>query len=74
MYTFEVEAFDYEQYEIQQLGREVLMSLGKAIRGRRESARDRRELQRAIANAGSPALRDELILAAQRAEQPVTLR
>jgi hypothetical protein len=42
------------------------MSLAKAIRNRREANRSRRELQRAIRNAATPALRDELILVAQR--------
>ena len=40
--------------------------LTKAIRSHREIARTRRELDRAIANASTPALRDELILVAQR--------
>ena len=40
--------------------------LSKAIRSRRDIARTRRELNRAIANAATPALRDELILVAQR--------
>lgn len=44
------------------------MSLAKALRRHRKSTRDRRELDRAIANAATPALRDELILAAQRSE------
>ena len=42
------------------------MSLAKAIRTRREANRGRRELQRAISSAATPALRDELILVAQR--------
>ena len=40
--------------------------LTKAIRSHREMARTRRELDRAIANASTPAMRDELILVAQR--------
>jgi hypothetical protein len=45
----------------------VAMSrLTKAIRSRREILRTRRELNRAIANASTPAMRDELILVAQR--------
>ncbi|GAA2095610.1 hypothetical protein GCM10009841_06840 [Microlunatus panaciterrae] len=40
--------------------------LGKAFRSHRESSRSRRELNRAIANAATPAMRDELILVAQR--------
>ena len=39
--------------------------LGKALR-RREIARNRRDLDRAIANAPTPGMRDELIIAAQR--------
>jgi hypothetical protein len=47
--------------------RMVMMSrLVKVIRSRREILRTRRELNRAIANASSPAMRDELILVAQR--------
>jgi hypothetical protein len=45
----------------------VAMSrLAKVIRSRHENARTRRELNRAIANASTPAMRDELILVAQR--------
>ena len=45
----------------------VAMSrLTQAIRSRRDIARTRRELNRAIANAATPAMRDELILVAQR--------
>jgi hypothetical protein len=40
--------------------------LAKAINNRREHTRGRRELSRAIINAPTPALRDELILLAQR--------
>ncbi len=40
--------------------------LAQAMKRRREFVRNRRELNRAIANAATPALRDELILAAQR--------
>ena len=40
--------------------------LTKAIRSRHEILRTRRELSRAIANASTPAMRDELILVAQR--------
>jgi hypothetical protein len=39
--------------------------LGKALR-RREVARRRRALDRAIANAPTPTMRDELIVVAQR--------
>jgi len=38
----------------------------KAIRSRHDINRTRRELNRAIANATTPAMRDELILVAQR--------
>jgi hypothetical protein len=40
--------------------------LAQRLRGRREMNRDRRALQSAIDNATSPALRDELIMVAQR--------
>ena len=40
--------------------------LVKVIRSRREILRARRELNRAIVNAATPAMRDELILVAQR--------
>ena len=40
--------------------------LVKVIRSRYELNRTRRELNRAIANAATPAMRDELILVAQR--------
>jgi len=47
--------------------RMVAMSrLVKAIRSRHDINRTRRELNRAIANATPPAMRDELILVAQR--------
>jgi hypothetical protein len=41
--------------------------LVNAIRSHREISRTRRELNRAISNAATPAMRDELILVAQRA-------
>jgi hypothetical protein len=41
--------------------------LAKAIRSHREISRTRRELNRAISNASTPAMRDELIQVAQRA-------
>jgi len=45
----------------------VAMSrLIKVIRSHHEINRTRRELNRAIANAATPAMRDELILVAQR--------
>ncbi len=40
--------------------------LGQAIRTRRDSVRLRRELDWAIVNSATPALRDELVLIAQR--------
>ena len=40
--------------------------LTKAIRSHRDIYRTRRELNGAIANASTPAMRDELILVAQR--------
>lgn len=40
--------------------------LAKALRSRRENIRTRREINRAITNAATPAMRDELILVAQR--------
>jgi hypothetical protein len=36
------------------------------MRSRRELNRNRREIERAITNAATPAMRDELILVAQR--------
>jgi uncharacterized protein YjiS (DUF1127 family) len=41
--------------------------LFKAIRSHREMSRTRRELNRAISNATTPSMRDELIMVAQRA-------
>ncbi|WP_196073351.1 hypothetical protein [Nakamurella alba] len=43
-----------------------MTTLAKAIRSRRESARTRRAVNRAIDAASTPAMRDELILMAQR--------
>ncbi len=40
----------------------------KAIQSRREFNRTRRALDRAIGNAATPAMRDELILTAQRTD------
>ena len=46
----------------------VAMSrLTNAIRSHREISRTRRELNRAIGNAATPSMRDELIHVAQRA-------
>jgi hypothetical protein len=44
----------------------AMSRLIKVIRSHHEINRNRRELNRAIANATTPALRDELILVAQR--------
>ena len=41
--------------------------LVKVMRNHREISRTRRELKRAISNATTPSMRDELILVAQRA-------
>jgi len=49
------------------LERKVAMSrLAQAIHSRHEINRTRRELNRAMANATTPAMRDELSLVAQR--------
>lgn len=40
--------------------------LSTAVRNRRETRRARVELNRAISNASTPAMRDELVLVAQR--------
>ena len=40
--------------------------LFKVIRSHREASRTRRQLNRAISNATTPAMRDELIMVAQR--------
>ncbi len=40
--------------------------LAKAIRSHREIARSRREINNAIGNASTPAMRNELIIVAQR--------
>lgn len=41
-----------------------------AIRNSRENARNRREIGRAIERAATPAMRDEIILMAQRQRFP----
>lgn len=43
-----------------------MTSLAKSIKSRRESVRARRAISKAIENAGSPAARDDLIMAWQR--------
>jgi hypothetical protein len=45
---------------------ERMVAMLRLLRRRREINRTRRELNRAIANASTPAMRDELILVAQR--------
>lgn len=40
--------------------------LSTAVRTRRETRRARVELNRAISNAATPAMRDELVMVAQR--------
>ena len=40
--------------------------LTQAVRAHRDHSRSRREINQAIANAATPAMRDELILVAQR--------
>lgn len=40
--------------------------LAKAVRSHRELNRTRREIDQAISNAATPAMRDELIMVAQR--------
>ena len=44
------------------------MSFAKAIRSHREQNRSRRALERAISNAASPSMRDDLVMVAQRSE------
>jgi hypothetical protein len=44
----------------------VSMSFVSSLRSRREFRRNRRSLERAIADAPTQSMRDELILAAQR--------
>ena len=44
----------------------AMFRLVKVTRSRHDIAKARRELNRAIANASTPAMRDELILVAQR--------
>ncbi len=40
------------------------------LRARRDDRRSRREIERAISNASSTAMRDELLIAAQRHATP----
>ncbi|WP_157508904.1 hypothetical protein [Luteipulveratus halotolerans] len=43
-----------------------MSNLAKAIRHHRESVRNRRAIADAIANASSPSMRSDLVMAAQR--------
>ncbi|GAB3579393.1 hypothetical protein [Calidifontibacter terrae] len=43
-----------------------MTSFAKSIKSRRESLRTRRAISKAIENAGTPAARDDLIMAWQR--------
>ena len=45
--------------------------IGNAIRNSRQGARNRREIGRAIDRAATPAMRDEIILMAQRQGMPI---
>lgn len=45
-----------------------MTSLAKSLKNRHESARARRALNKAIENAGTPASRDDLIMAWQRSK------
>jgi HAMP domain-containing protein len=47
---------------------ERMVAMLRLIRRHREINRTRRELNRAITNASTPAMRDELILVAQRGD------
>ena len=44
-----------------------MRTAAKAIRSHREAAKNRRAIYRAIDNASTPSMRDELIVMAQRA-------
>lgn len=48
-------------------GFDLVMSFAKTVRHRRAAARANRVMERAITEAASSAMRDELIIAAQRA-------
>ena len=48
-------------------GSDLVMSFARNLRQRRATARANRVMERAITSAASPAMRDELIIAAQRA-------
>ncbi len=43
-----------------------MTSFAKSIKSRRELARNRRAITKAIENAGTPAARDDLVMAWQR--------
>jgi hypothetical protein len=63
---FEIEKFDGQRRAVTPEGRTSMSRLGKALQSHRELHRNRRELARAISNAATPAMRDELIMVAQR--------
>lgn len=61
---FEIEKFDSEQQG-------TLMSrFALHLRARRDDRRTRREIERAITNASSSAMREDLLIAAQRHSTP----
>jgi hypothetical protein len=61
--------FEIEEFGSQQQG--MLMSrFTDHFRARRDEARSRREIERAIANASSSAMREDLLIAAQRHSLP----
>jgi hypothetical protein len=60
---FDIERFDTEVHE-----RSIMSRLAQVIRSHRELNRTRQELNRAISNAATPAMRDELIMFAQRSD------
>jgi hypothetical protein len=61
------DSFEIETFDIEVTTRSIIMSrLAETFRNHRRAARDRRAIERAITNAATPALRDELIMVAQR--------
>jgi hypothetical protein len=44
--------------------------LAESFRDHRRAARDRRAIERAISNAATPSMRDELIMVSQRSGVP----
>jgi hypothetical protein len=57
----------FKTQTIYEKGVVAMSRLVKVIRSHHEISRTRRELNRAISNAATPSMRDELILVAQRA-------